>query len=674
MTRSVLLAGLLAVAAWPVHAADDSLLAAKRLAEASPRPATVARSEFMQRAAVRDFSMSPDGNWLAYRRDVGARVELRIRKFTTGDDKRVVADSEGTELRWSGDSARLWLVDAAGIGVFDIAALTGKRIFRFDERRQQQYWLTDANAPGVVLVREKVPAGGNWLYRYLAVDASGASQVVHESRQALQSALLDADGQLAYSSGYDGAEFDTVIRRHRHDDGGDDILMRCPLPQQCRPVAYHGDRVWALAHHGNDLMALQAYTAESGWQILATDPRGLSDAVSVLMQPDGRDWFAVAFRPDRVAWLGRDDAARKQLAALQLHLPAGDLDIMPADNGKRWLVQAGRADWQYERCYLYETSTDTLLPLFADERIAPVPATQLAKSVALHWRNADGVLLHGYAFLPRGVDLAKAPVIALVHGGPYNRSNGGMDVGSQLLANRGYVVFKPNFRASTGYGLRYVKGTGGNFGKAGGALDDIVSGLDHLIANGVGDPQRQGIVGHSFGGYASLLAVTHHPGRFAFAVPSAAPVDMAWTMQDIAIEGGSALSMDGPPVEILFPAYGVPYGEPGWQAMMRRDSPLAHAADLHTPVYLWAGGRDDRVAVESLVRYTAEANPAFRPTLLIDPDAGHSPGGRLNSEALAWLIEDAANRHFGGGVTPPSPELQAFLDRNLHRPAAVKPE
>ena len=134
------------------------------------------------------------------------------------------------------------------------------------------------------------------------------------------------------------------------------------------------------------------------------------------------------------------------------------------------------------------------------------------------------------------------------------------------------------------------------------------------------------------------------------------------------------MAIDGPPVEVLLPAYGLPYGDKAWHARMHRQSPLAHAAELRTPTYLWAGGRDDRVAVESLVRYTAEANPAFRPVLLIDPDAGHSPRGRLNSEALAWLIEDAANRHFGGGVTPPSPELQAFLDRNLHRPVAVKAE
>lgn len=272
--------------------------------------------------------------------------------------------------------------------------------------------------------------------------------------------------------------------------------------------------------------------------------------------------------------------------------------------------------------------------------------------------------LHGYAYLPKGIALETAPIIAFVHGGPFNQSLGEADAAMQLMVNRGYIVFKPNFRASTGYGVNYVTATRGDFGRYG-VLDDILSGLDHLSANGIGDTKQQAVVGHSFGGYASLLAVTHHPDRFAFAVPSAAPVDMAWTMADIALEGGSAVSADGPPIEILLPGYGVPYGEQEWQQRMRRDSPLAHAAALRTPVYLWAGAKDDRVAVQSLVRYFAESNADFNPTLLIDPDAGHSPRGRLNVEALAWLIEASANRHFGGGVTPPSAALKTFLEKNL---------
>lgn len=437
--------------------------------------------------------------------------------------------------------------------------------------------------------------------------------------------------------------------------------MRCPLPEQCRPVAYSGNTVWALAHHGENLMSLQRFDIVSNrWRTLHSDPRGISDAISILMQHDGKDWFAMAYRPDRVEWHGRTADADAALASLAAALPAANLDISPANGGSRWLVKAAESGWQYDRYFLYDVSMNSLEELFAAERHSDIPAPRLAGMLPVHWRGKDGMTLHGYVFLPKGIALETAPIIAFVHGGPYGRSLGEGDPGTQLMVNRGYIVFQPNFRASTGYGVKYATASRGDFGKVG-VLGDIITGLDHLIANGIGDARQQAIVGHSFGGYASLLAVTHYPDRFAFAVPSAAPVDMAWTMEYIGIEGGSALSADGPPLEVVLACYGVPYAEQAWHQKMHRESPLAHAGELRTPVYLWAGAKDDRVAVESIVRYVAEANPDFRPTLLIDPDSGHSPRERLNAEALVWLIENAANEHFGGGVTRPSPALRAFL-------------
>ncbi len=677
LTGAVLF-GALVLVVWPVHAGDAALAAARKAAQAAPRAAYVSRDEFMQKPDLRDISMSPDGKWLAYRRFADQRLELWIQAVSAdakpGKHQRVMSDSEGTDVYWSGDGARLWLVDADGLGVFDVASGTGRRIFRFDHARQQSFWMVDAGAPSFAVAREKVPVDGAWVYRYFTIDAKGKTRVIHESPKALVAALLGVDGNPRYLAGYNGPQFDTVIwkvgtgKTHARTRE----IMRCPIPQQCRPVAYSGNTVWALAHHGQDLMALQEYDAATGkWKVLNKDPRNISDALSVLMQPDGKDWFAVAYRPDRVEWHGRSKKVDAQIAALQAKLPDTNLAIEPDNAGNRWLVQASKSNWQYDRYFLLDAATNVLTPLFQKERAAPIPAAQMATMLPLHWRDSHGVVLHGYAFLPKGVPLDKAPLMAFIHGGPYNHTYGTMDVGTQLMVNRGYIVFKPNFRASTGYGVKYATGSGGNFGKHGGALDDIISGLDYLLDNGIGDPQRQAIVGHSFGGYASLLAVTNYPHRFAFAVPSAAPVDFAWVMEDVAVEGGSALSIDGPTIDVLLPHYGVPYADSAWRARMHRESPLAHAAQLRTPVYLWAGAKDDRVAVASLVRYVATTNPQYRPTLLIDPDSEHSPHQRLNSEALAWLIEAAANQYFGGGVTPPSVGLQAFIDRNLHRSDAA---
>jgi len=656
--------------------ADDPVLKrAKQAAEAAPRAPFIARDVFLTSSDVRDISLSPDGRWLAYRRDTGHRLELWISVVgNVGDPvrgRRVVADSEGTELYWSGDGATLWLPDAEGLSVFDLTTQSGRRVFRYDESRQQTFWQVDQRAPEYAILREKIAERGQWRYRYLSINVAGHTQLIGESTGALQSVLLDADGHLRYATGYDGSQFDTVI--WKYEDGGRRELMRCPLPQQCRPVAYSESTVWALAHYRLDLISLQRFDADVGdWQALHRAPRGISDAVDVLMEPDGSDWLALAYWPDRVEWHGRTTEANAALASLQSALPGANLDISPTRDGRLWLVTAAKSGWQYDRYFLYtpEDAAKSPQELFAAERRGALSPSMLVGVQPIHWRGKDGAELHGYVYLPKGIPLETAPIIAFIHGGPYGRASGEGDAGKQLMANRGYIVFEPNFRASTGYGVKYVTSAGGGFGKSG-VLDDIISGLDMLIANGIGDANQQAVVGHSFGGYASLLAVMHYPGRFRFAVPSAAPVDFAWTMEDVAVEGGSALSADGPPVEVLLPHYGVPFGDKAWHSRMHRESPLAHAARLRTPVYLWAGGKDDRVAVESLVRFVAEADPEFRPAILIDPGAGHIPRRRLNSEALVWLIEDAANEQFGGGVTPPSPALRTFLQKNL-RPLGEK--
>lgn len=662
----------MAVVVFPAHGTDvdTAMQAAKRAAEGVPPAPHIARDAFLQEASVRDISISPDGQWLAFRLETEQRVELRVRKIASGKEWRVMSDSEETEIYWSGDSARLWLPDAQGISVFDLATKTGRRIFQYKESRQQMFWLVDRNAPDFALLREKVPVNGEWLYRYLAVDANGKTRVIYESRKALQSVLLDKNSELRYSSGYAGEQFDTVIWKHATDKKQE--MMRCPLPEQCRLVAHSGNSVWALAHNGENLMSLQRFDPISNrWRTLHRDPRGISDAITVLMQPDGKNWFAIAYRPDHIEWHGRTTNADAAFANLEAALPGTNLSISPANDGNLWLVQADKSVWQYDRYFLYEVAANSLQELFAAERHGSLPTSQRVITAPVHWRGKDGMSLHGYVFLPTGVALENAPIIAFLHGGPYGRSSGEADPGVQLMVNRGYIVFKPNFRASTDYGVNYVTAAQGNFGKTG-VLDDIITGLDYLIANGIGDAKQQAVAGHSFGGYASLLAVTHYPDRFAFAVPSAAPVNIAWIMKDIAIEGGSAVSADGPPIEILLPGYGMPYGEQAWHERMQRESPLAHAADLHTPVYLWAGAKDDRVALESIVRYVAKANPKFQPALLIDPDSGHSPRQRLNVEALVWLIENAANEHFGGGVTPPSRALQAFLKKNLKKGAVLR--
>ena len=417
-----------------------------------------------------------------------------------------------------------------------------------------------------------------------------------------------------------------------------------------------------LSQQGGDRSSLRRWQA-GRWTIEHQDPSGTADVADVLHGADG-DWLAVAYHPDRRVWHGRNPQVERLLRRMRKEIGQFNLRIDTSTDGHTWLLRAARADWPQDRLYLYRRGVDQLLPLLqASTRPSEPLATSLVDAVPLHYRASDGMLLHGYVYLPRGVELQAAGLIALIHGGPFNRDRDRFDPYVQVLVNRGHIVFQPNFRGSTGYGQRYLHAAEGEFGQ-GRVLADIIEGLDYLLDLGIGDPRKQAVMGHSFGGYASLLAVTHHPERFRFAYASAAPVDLGWVMASIGDEDSGGIPEDGPPAEIFLGHYGM-HGTGPQAEQLRQQAPLKQLAKVQAEVLLWAGAQDDRVPLNSIVRYATALKQAGKPvSLVIDPDAGHGPNHALAAEALIYLAERAAHQHLGGRLQTPSPELSQFLKRH----------
>ena len=642
-----------------------ALPSAIRDARRQPVPPLLSRESLLRRAIVDNVELSPDSNHVVYRRNKGQQIELRLLTLDNGHDVRVLTGAERLRVEWSGDSRRLWLADRTGLAIFEVAAHQVRRIYKWDNTREQRLWTVDARAPEFALISEASGQGQGRRYRYLRIDAQGKTIVLHESVLPLRDVLLDRPGRIAFSAAYEGARYDTVIRQHDRD--GHPELLRCHGIESCRLVGFSetGSTLTILSQQHENTLALQQWSAKDpGWRTLHRDPVGIADASAVLWPAGGSDWLAIAYHRDHRHWYGRDARIHTQLTALQQQLPEANLDLSTGMDGRRWLVTASHATWTRDRYYLYTPEQGTLQRLFADDTgKTDTPPASLAKALPIVYRAGDGLPLYGYVYLPHGVPVNQAALIAVLHGGPFNRSRDAFDPVVQLLVNRGHVVFTPNFRASIGYGLHHVLAANGDFGN-GRVLSDSVEGLDFLLEHGIGDRKQQAVIGHSFGGYASLLAISHHRNRFRFAVASAAPVDFAWGMQWIERHGGSALPADGPPAPVFFSHYGIPTSDKNWQMTMQRDSPLAHASGLRTPVYLWAGARDDRVPIQSVVRFAAVARQGgAATTLLIDPDSGHNPDQPLSLEAIVYLVEQAASRHFGSDLMPPSAPLTAFLGR-----------
>lgn len=134
----------------------------------------------------------------------------------------------------------------------------------------------------------------------------------------------------------------------------------------------------------------------------------------------------------------------------------------------------------------------------------------LGEEEEITWRSTDGSMVGGVLVKPVGYTPGRRyPLIVAIHGGPASadvlRFNGGY--GAQVYAGDGYVVLKPNYRGSTNYGVKHKTDIVGNYFPPG--FEDIMSGVDHLIAQGVVDPDRMGVLGWSAGGHWSNWILTH---------------------------------------------------------------------------------------------------------------------------------------------------------------------
>lgn len=133
------------------------------------------------------------------------------------------------------------------------------------------------------------------------------------------------------------------------------------------------------------------------------------------------------------------------------------------------------------------------------------------------WKGKDGLPLHGWFYQPKN---PTGKTIVYVHGGPTAHSEDEINAEIQYFVHRGFAVFDPNYRGSTGYGVKFEesikdKGWGGDEQK------DILAGVEALIENELANPKKIGITGTSYGGYSSWFAITHAPREL---IAAAAPI------------------------------------------------------------------------------------------------------------------------------------------------------
>lgn len=640
------------------------------------------RSAFLQRASVLSVTLSPDGKRVAWLNEAGRNREVWLQPTSAGEPRRLMAHTSAQQLAWTRDSR--WLLLESPQHLFAVAAdgQAGSGIVTtLGGRGKRALMRVDDALPAAAIVIEQeglTPQGQPALWRLLRVDMRGKRTLLHEDSRRIIAFALDPEGRLAFIQRVEGL----VLTIQRVDaDGRLREVARCTQMRRCTPLVTSADgRDLILRGNigdeaGQELLGLMRLGADGSLSTLHVDPRGEADLDALSFDPLSRQPLIASYRSTIAANHGLDADTQRQLQHLENLLPQRDLRIeIGRGTGARWLIETRAGHQQGSRWHLYGPDVGTLTALFDDQprdarnqrpakRIAE---SNLARKLPVTWRASDGMRLHGFVYLPPGRAAGTLPLVVMPHGGPWNHWRPEYNGISQFLVNRGYAVFEPNFRASSGHGRAYTFAAKGDFGN-GRVQQDVVDGTRFLLASGIGDAKRVGIVGASFGGYSTLLGVTFHPELFKVGVAFVPPPDFAWTLRWILRNPESLELGNVVPMADWLAMLSLDVDDTRRMERLHAQSPLANTTHMNRPLLLVAGGEDRRVGIAGVIEYAARLKLAGKPvSLLVDTDAGHGNREPVAREANLYLLEAMLHRHLGGPAPmQPDPALRDYLRDNL---------
>jgi len=292
--------------------------------------------------------------------------------------------------------------------------------------------------------------------------------------------------------------------------------------------------------------------------------------------------------------------------------------------------------------YYYRTAQRTLDRLGL--KYASMAGKAMPTATVIEWKSSDGLELTGYLTIPPGAsDSEKLPLLVFPHGGPEERDQLEFDAWIQYFAARGYAVFQPNFRGSSGFGRGFAESGYRERGRK--VQDDITTGVRALISRGRVDPARLCIGGISFGGYSALMGAASTPELYKCAVSIAGASDLVRFTEWRRDQWG----LDSLGYKYTLKAIGNPKTEPAW---LNEVSPAQLAANIRIPILLVHGTEDSVVPYEQGRYMKIRLDRAGRDSRLITlRDEGHSQWKLENRLSVVQEIDAFLREHLGPGFS-----------------------
>ena len=598
--------------------------------------------------------LSPDGKWLSWMAPVAGVMNVWVAPSDKPQDARALTDSKDRPIPthfWSGNGEQvLFVKDQAGDENFrlygvDVASGKQRDYTPFDKVRVRVVGRSRVRLDELLVgINNRDP---RWHDVYLLNLRSGELKMV-----------MQGDGYAGFVA--DDSLTLRLAQRPNAAGGSDFFKLQDGKVEEkpflstsledsaTAPLGYTADGktlYWMDSRESDTTTVIAEDVASGKRNVLARDSR--ADLGDTLRDPVTGVVQAYAVNYLQTEWKFIDRGLQADFDWLKKQLGDGEIYVASRTRADdKWIVGIDPVS-RVAATYLYDRKARKLEPLYVSR-----PELKDAPLVGMHGveiKARDGLVLPSYLTLPRGVTWqgGKAskpvPMVLFVHGGPWARDEHGYNGYHQWLANRGYAVLAVNYRASTGFGKKFLNAGNLQWGLA--MHDDLLDAVDWAVKQGVTTPEKVAIMGGSYGGYAALAGVTFTPTKFACAVDIVGPSNLETLLSTIPPywEAGK---------KQMYSRMGDPTTEAG-KAVLRAASPLYKADRIVRPLLIGQGANDPRVKqAESDQIVQAMQAKKIPVSYVLFPDEGHGFARPENRIAFNAVTESFLGQCLGGRVEP----------------------
>ena len=640
-------------------AASAATIALSTTAVAAPAAPTalIPRTALFGPPVKSNGRLSPDGKMLSWTAPVNGVLNIFVAPLANPAKARVLTREVKRPIRsyfWAPDSSRILYVNDTGgdeyFKLYGVNVASGKSsvLTPFDKTRVEVLAVSNEVPDRILLSINNRDAKWHDVHSLelatgkltpVMMNIGGYAGFLADERLVLRGALkTDAQG---------GSEFFPIVDGKIAATATETVKLDDSLTTEPAGYTVDGKTLYWVDSRGRDTAALIAQDVATGAKtVIAQDAR--ADIGSVLANPTTGvvEGYGVNYLTNE--WHPIGNAVAGDLAFLKQRFAGAQFSVTSRTRADdKWLVgvdpvTSPGATWLYDR------KAKTVRMLYVSR-----PALVGAPLVAMHpveIRSRDGLTLPSYLTLPKGAEAngdgkaeTAVPLVLFVHGGPWARDNYGSSSYHQWLANRGYAVLSVNFRASTGFGKKFINAGNLQWGRK--MHDDLLDAVDWAVAQGVTTPDKVAIMGGSYGGYATLAGLTFTPTKFACGVDIVGPSDLNTLLKTIPAywESGKAQ---------FHQRMGNP-NTPDGLALLRERSPLFSADKIVRPLLIGQGANDPRVNVAESEQIVAAMKAKNIPvTYIVFPDEGHGFARPANSIAFNAAAENFLSGCLGGRAEP----------------------